>query len=307
MQEQIKIDSPADLYRRSKFQEEVDFSYKSGRKLKLILQAYQFPEDKQIPCGISSCRTQHGRGFLVLTSDGLETNIGNRCGKKHLGADFEYERNRFKAEQRRIKNRLAISEFREDITHNRALLDSVIERAKPIQKRKKQLMREYPVAWSEAKKLSKRRVSYIDNEERLKLEDARTLHRELNAQLGFSKWLNREKPTVSDLKIRLDGLSAISYDFHEELVVGLHTPLGDLMALTDAAIDDMSDGSLDKWRKLIQQVSVRISKAEDMIIETSKLIAPANVLKFQYLPGEYVPDDEHLSHRLGPGTRIKRW
>ncbi|RUR52730.1 hypothetical protein [Vreelandella populi] len=307
MQEQIRIDSPNDLYSRSKFQEDVDFSFQSGRKLKLILQAYQFPEDKQIPCGISSCRTQHGRGFLVLTSDGLETNIGNRCGKKHLGADFDYERNRFKAEQRRIKNRLAISEFRENITQSRALLDSVIERAKPIQKRKKQLMREYPAAWSEAKKLSKRRVSYIDNDERLKLEDARTLHKEQNVQLGFSKWLNREKPTVSDLKIRLEGLSAISYNFHEELVVGLHAPLGDLMALTDAAIDDMSDASLDKWRKLIQQVSVNISKAEDMIIETGKLTDAANVLKFQYLPGQYAPDDERLSRRLGPGARIKRW
>lgn len=306
MQNKINIDSPADLYIRPNFQEEVDFSL-SDRKLKLILQAYHFPEDQQIPCGISSCRTKHGRGFLVLTSDGLETNIGNRCGKKHLGADFDYERNRFNAEQRRLKNRQAVADFRKDASKHRVLLDSIIERAKPFQKRKRQLMRENPHAWSEAKKLSKRRVSYIDNEDRLSIEDARTLHKELDVHLGFAKWLNREKPTVADLRIRLDGLSAIGFDFHEQLVAGLQTPLGELMALTDAAIDDMSDAALDKWRKLIQQLPARISKAEDMIIETDKLISPTNMLKLQYLPGCYKPDDEKLGRHSRPVTKIKRW
>ncbi|ASK18886.1 hypothetical protein [Halomonas sp. N3-2A] len=306
MQNQIRIDSPADLYSRPKFQEEVDFSPVTNRKLKFILQAYQFPEDQQIPCGISSCRTKHGRGFLVLTSDGLETNIGNRCGKKHLGADFDYERNRFNAEQRRAKNRQAVSDFRKDASQNSSLLDSVIERAKPLQKRKKQQMREHPSAWSEVKKLSKRRVSYIDNEDRLKIEDARTLHKKQGTQLKFTKWFDREKPTVADLRIRLDGLQAAGYDFHEELVAGLQSPLSELMALTDEAIDGMNDATLDKWRKLIQQVPAKISKAEDMIIETGKLLSPTNTLKFQYLPGCYAPDDG-LDRHSRPVARIKRW
>lgn len=44
---------------------------------------------EEIPCGKSSCRTGHKKGFLVLTEDGLETNLGHVCGTKVFGIAFE--------------------------------------------------------------------------------------------------------------------------------------------------------------------------------------------------------------------------
>lgn len=44
---------------------------------------------EEIPCGKSSCRAGHKKGFLVLTDDGQETNLGHVCGTKAFGIAFE--------------------------------------------------------------------------------------------------------------------------------------------------------------------------------------------------------------------------
>lgn len=48
----------------------------------------------KIKCGISSCGTPHLHGYLISTSDGLETNIGKDCGFSHFEAVFSDERKR---------------------------------------------------------------------------------------------------------------------------------------------------------------------------------------------------------------------
>lgn len=59
--------------------------------------------DPKIVCGKSDCHQEHGLGYLIVRSDGLEGNIGNRCGEKHFGADFKILRNQFES-KRRIKS-----------------------------------------------------------------------------------------------------------------------------------------------------------------------------------------------------------
>lgn len=44
---------------------------------------------EEIPCGKASCRTGHKKGFLVITNDGSETNIGHVCGTNVFGIEFE--------------------------------------------------------------------------------------------------------------------------------------------------------------------------------------------------------------------------
>lgn len=55
-------------------------------KLTDVLTEYSF--NRLVPCGLSSCRTEHRYGFLVRTASGVETNIGNVCGRNHFGDDF---------------------------------------------------------------------------------------------------------------------------------------------------------------------------------------------------------------------------
>lgn len=85
----------------------------SALKLREIIGRYIFKEFK--PCGLSTCHQPHGRGYLVVTTEGFETNIGKDCGKTHFDADFEqmrraYDQDLLNQERRErllaLKNRL---------------------------------------------------------------------------------------------------------------------------------------------------------------------------------------------------------
>jgi len=55
-------------------------------KLNEIIGRYIFKE--KIPCGLTTCKQPHGKGYIVSTKTGEVTNIGNRCGKTHFGVEF---------------------------------------------------------------------------------------------------------------------------------------------------------------------------------------------------------------------------
>lgn len=80
----VRIETWEDVLTRPGFKTDVDPRMVS---LKSIIGSYAFATF--LPCGLSSCHTPHGRGYLVLTSDGHETNIGKDCGKKYFSVDFE--------------------------------------------------------------------------------------------------------------------------------------------------------------------------------------------------------------------------
>lgn len=42
-----------------------------------------------IPCGLTNCHQPHKKGYVVATSGGDVTNIGNVCGNNHFGVDFD--------------------------------------------------------------------------------------------------------------------------------------------------------------------------------------------------------------------------
>lgn len=44
---------------------------------------------KEVKCGLKSCNTPHKKGFVILTSNGVETNIGQVCGKENFQLNFE--------------------------------------------------------------------------------------------------------------------------------------------------------------------------------------------------------------------------
>lgn len=44
---------------------------------------------QEIPCGKANCRKGHKKGFLVVTNEGFETNVGHVCGTNVFGLAFE--------------------------------------------------------------------------------------------------------------------------------------------------------------------------------------------------------------------------
>ena len=106
----VRIESWDDVLTRPGFKTDVDPRTVS---LKSIIGSYAFATF--LPCGLSSCHTPHGRGYLVLTSDGHETNIGKDCGKKYFSVDFERMAKVYEKDLRAQEQREALVTFQHQI------------------------------------------------------------------------------------------------------------------------------------------------------------------------------------------------
>lgn len=84
----VDLKAPSDLIGRPAYNPSLDAT---DSKLAEVLAPYHF--DAPYPCGLASCRQPHQNGFLVVTVDGVETNVGQDCGKRIFGDDFDTKAN----------------------------------------------------------------------------------------------------------------------------------------------------------------------------------------------------------------------
>lgn len=55
-------------------------------QLKDVIGSYKLPTSYY--CGLADCHQPHKVGYLVLTEDDRETNVGHNCGSTHFGLEF---------------------------------------------------------------------------------------------------------------------------------------------------------------------------------------------------------------------------
>jgi hypothetical protein len=96
----VTLNTPADLLQRPLYHPRLD---PAQSKLAEVLAPYHFPEP--YPCGLSTCRTPHQSGYLVMTEDQKETNIGRICGARIFGDDFLIKAN-LQEQRARLKHQL---------------------------------------------------------------------------------------------------------------------------------------------------------------------------------------------------------
>lgn len=96
----VRVESWEDITERAGFSGNLD---PSQHKLESIIGRYAFRQ--KVPCGLSNCHTPHQRGYIVVTKDGQETNIGKDCGKTYFGVDFETLSNKFDRDITEKENR----------------------------------------------------------------------------------------------------------------------------------------------------------------------------------------------------------
>lgn len=118
----VRIESWEDVLSRPGFTVDVD---PNSVELKEIIGSYKFKDF--IKCGLSTCHQPHGRGYLVVTKDGQETNIGKDCGKTHFSVDFEGMR---RAYDREITNK----ERRERLTALKHQIPAISQHIEELKK-----------------------------------------------------------------------------------------------------------------------------------------------------------------------------
>lgn len=111
----VRIESWEDVLTRPGFTVDID---PKTVALKSIIGSYAF--QTFIPCGLASCHTPHGRGYLVVTSDGRETNIGKDCGKKYFSVDFERLAKMYDRDLRTKERREALIQLQHQIPNLKA-------------------------------------------------------------------------------------------------------------------------------------------------------------------------------------------
>lgn len=70
---------------RPKWQDGIDLGQ---HKPIFIIGDYSFSKSEEIRCGLKHCRRTHMNGYVIETVDGIETHIGNECGKTHFGVTW---------------------------------------------------------------------------------------------------------------------------------------------------------------------------------------------------------------------------
>jgi hypothetical protein len=96
----VRVDSWDDIESRPGFVGDLD---PTKHRLHAIIGRYVFKQ--HIRCGLSNCHTLHAKGYIAVTTDGHETNIGKDCGKTYFGVDFETLSRRFDRDITEAENR----------------------------------------------------------------------------------------------------------------------------------------------------------------------------------------------------------
>ncbi|HEN3433612.1 TPA: hypothetical protein U5D71_003709 [Yersinia enterocolitica] len=79
---------------------------KAEYKLSHIIGYYELKDE--IHCALSSCNQPHAKGYIVVTDNGVETNIGHRCGRRIFGIEFDSHASDFDKYRDNEERKLAI-------------------------------------------------------------------------------------------------------------------------------------------------------------------------------------------------------
>ncbi len=270
-------------------------------ELDAIIGSYVFKE--YVKCGLSSCHQPHGRGYLVTTKDGQETNIGKDCGKKHFSVDFEAMRNAY---ERDFRNK----ERREQLETLQGRIPSYLEMIKKIRTGNTGADSLYSLLQS----LTIRGKGVPDTviEEISKMARARTGRITIQREATESEIEGIE--AMQEKKIRrphyveedighLAGISALypEHNLRELLVLDVLKQLEHIQQLN---IANLTEGELRSNSKWASDLDAKLDTAKQVMREAKILLSPPNLSKLDKLIRE--KDDKRtftkflsqLRHRL---------
>lgn len=123
--ELIKVENWEDILDRPGYTDELD---PNTHTLNEIIGRYAFRD--KIRCGLTNCHTPHAKGYLVVTKDGSETNIGKDCGHTYFGVDFDTLSAKFDRDITEKENRDKLWSFTFRLEELRTQIDTLRKQAK---------------------------------------------------------------------------------------------------------------------------------------------------------------------------------
>lgn len=294
----ISVSTVEELRERPLYRESLKFG-DGARQLLDILGEYSFPETKMIPCGIQGCRTPHMRGFLVVTTDGLETNIGNVCGKKHLGANFQEKRAVFRQKQSEVRDVAQIVEVKKLLGVLRPSLDDLELRSGRIARLKIAINKAHPqLVRLVIGRAKLGQVSLFKTVLMAEPEARRQYIHEVEPDSKgklelFEHWFARRRPMKSVSAGILVGLNFWKFDLHKLLRQDILNTAKELDDLVGPNIVGLSHSKLRWYAKWAQTLERRIHEVGSVVQEGEAFFTKGNIDALRLLE----PDLDRSSRR----------
>lgn len=246
------MDSPQsleDLMKRKDFQAPID---PHTHELKEVLATYSMAQ--KIPCGLSTCRTEHLKGLLVKTSSGVETNIGHVCGRNHFGEAFVIAEGAHRRKVERFKAHQALANLRQEQKSLEEQVTTLIEGPFGVHWQRKLLLELQRQLTPEGLKLLKRKIRRNDLDVRSVTERS---EEEIQKEMARTHKRRDDVRYKSELVGRLRNMPWLIYDFKATLIDGIREPLRTVCNV------DESNLETPKLQKLLKPLSDREYKLRE--------------------------------------------
>lgn len=236
-----------------------------------------YVEREFVNCGIASCNTAHGKGYIVATEDGRETRIGKDCGKKIFGIEFDHEAKRFERDKTAAEDREALYSFSfkvDEIEERIRVFRSGAKGAQWMRCRLQALTTlgqgVPPLIITALGDLARTRSSRVVRYRALTALECQ--HEE--ARLGRA--LGDNERTAEEFVADIRGIEAFypEYDLRHLIAVELEDKLG---SFKDADIDSLGHVQLRIWAKWVANVDSHLERVEEALEYGGRLLSAENL------------------------------
>jgi len=271
----IRVEDWADICSRPGFDDRLD---PTAHQLASIIGRYAFKD--RIPCGLSNCRTPHTRGYVVATTDGIETNIGKDCGKTYFGVDFETMSKQFDRDITEKENRETLWSFYfklEDLSQIIADIrcgeDDLARGADWVHKKSRPLITFNQGCPQDVVQRVREFLRTGTNTVFVQREASSAETERAEEMQG------RKLPRphyVEEAVGQIAGLDSLQAenDLREILVIDLETQI---KAFAERDIDHMTYAELDRWVKWVGEVEPKLQRAREAVLTGRRLLVAANL------------------------------
>lgn len=269
----VRVEKWTDITERPGFLGNLDPFH---HKLDTIIGRYAFKD--YVPCGLSNCHTPHGRGYIVVTTDGHETNIGKDCGKKYFGVDFETLSNKFDRDMTEKENREKLWSFifrSEEVAAQVLTLRTEDRGANWVYKQITALqnVREVPP------KVVRRLSAMVKSRDPFLTRDREVTEAEVE-QLEQAQSRRLPRPYV--VSVRLGTVSGLDAVFPENNLKDLliDRVVERMKELTETNIDLLTFEQLQKWARWLGELDGVLERAKRAVRNGRMLLTHENLLNF---------------------------
>lgn len=277
----IRFESADEIRSRQQWRDDIDPATHKPIK---ILGGYTFARKDWLACGMSTCRTNHGSGYVVATNTGLETHIGKDCGKNLFNENFE--------DMVRSFERAMDIQTRQDILRNLLQIkdDAIVETKAAL------------TACIRNQGYVSFFVSEIDKERSLQQAFGEAFSR--NGRLVYSrKKTEREleltgarEKFVQEAAGRIDGIEATTFRrLEKDLQYGVLGPLHDL---TEESLASATEKRLVEKTRLVGELRDKLRQAGEFASAAKRFIKPSNWESFEALFGYDRVKTTERGHRI---------